>query len=92
MIRKDPTNKSSLVVAGFTGNQDKGFPNLEIVRNVGIENPDVLFFSGDQIYENVGGYGIIRKGVEKPVLNYLRKWYLLGWSFGDLTDSMITTP
>ena len=90
LIRKDPVNQSSLVVAGFTGNQDTGFPNLEIVRNVGIENPDMLFFSGDQIYENVGGYGIIREGVKRPVLNYLRKWYLLGWSFGDLMKDRIT--
>ena len=89
-IRKDPVDKESIVVAGFTGNQDTGFPNLEIVRNVNIQNPDVLFFSGDQIYEGVGGYGIIREGVERPVLNYLRKWYLLGWSFGDLMRDRIT--
>lgn len=89
-IRKDPVDKESIVVAGFTGNQDTGFPNREIVRNVTIQNPDVLFFSGDQIYEGVGGYGIIREGVERPVLNYLRKWYLLGWSFGDLMRDRIT--
>ena len=89
-IRKDPVEKESIVVAGFTGNQDTGFPNREIVRNVNIQDPDVLFFSGDQIYENVGGYGIIREGVERPVLNYLRKWYLLGWSFGDLMRDRIT--
>ena len=90
IIRKDPVEKDSLIVAGFTGNQDTGFPNREIVRNVGIQDPDVLFFSGDQIYENVGGYGIIRKGVERPILNYLRKWYLLGWSFGDLMRDRVT--
>jgi alkaline phosphatase D len=90
VIRRDPVEKDAVVVAGFTGNQDTGFPNLEITKNVGIQDPDVLFFSGDQIYEGVGGYGIIRDGVERPVLNYLRKWYLLGWSFGDLMRDRVT--
>jgi len=83
-VRKDPVDKDTLVIAGFTGNTDYGFPNREIVRNVGIHDPDVLFFSGDQIYESVGGYGIIRTPADRAILNYLRKWYMLGWAFGDL--------
>ena len=55
VIRKDPVNKQEIVVAGFTGNKDTAFPNSTLVKNVTIVNPDVLFFSGDQIYENVGG-------------------------------------
>ena len=47
-------------------------------------NPDLLFFSGDQIYESVGGYGIHRTPVELATLNYLRKIYLWGWAFRDL--------
>ncbi len=82
-IRRDPIDRP-LVVAGFTGNQDYAFPNNEIVGNLEIQNPDVLFFSGDQIYEGVGGYGIHREPTDLATLNYLRKWYLLGWSFGDL--------
>ncbi len=82
-IRKDPVDHD-LVVAGFTGNTDYGFPNLEIVNTVSHQNPDLLFFSGDQIYESVGGYGIIRKPVDRAILNYLRKWYLFGWAFRDL--------
>lgn len=90
-IRAEPAGKP-LVVAGFTGNQDYVFPNNAVVRNVRVQNPDVLFFSGDQIYEAVGGYGIVRAptdtadraGIRRATLNYLRKWYLLGWAFGDL--------
>ena len=82
-IRKDPVDHD-LVVAGFTGNTDFGFPNLEIVNTVTHQNPDVLFFSGDQLYESVGGYGIIRKPFDRAILNYLRKWYLFGWAFRDL--------
>ncbi len=83
-IRRDPVDKSDIVVAGFTGNQDTGFPNLPTVKNLVHHNPDLLFFSGDQIYENVAGFGIQRLPVETAALDYLRKWYLVGWSFGDL--------
>lgn len=83
-IRKDPKDKESISVAGFTGNQDTAFPNATLVRNVSVTNPDVLFFSGDQLYEGVGGYGIHREPVDLAVLNYLRKIYLWGWAFRDL--------
>ena len=83
-VRREPDMNTPLVVAGFTGNTDTGFPNREIARNVEIQDPHILFFSGDQIYEFVGGYGIIRQPDKPAVLNYLRKWYLFGWAFGDL--------
>ena len=89
-VRREPVEKETLVVAAFTGNKDTGFPNSDIVRNVGFDNPDVLFFSGDQIYEDVAGYGIQRLPVETAALDYLRKWYLLGWAFGDLMRDRVT--
>ena len=88
-IRKDPIDRP-LVVAGFTGNKDEGFPNVEINRNIAIHNPDVLFFSGDQIYENVGGYGIIRTPADRSILNYLRKIWLWGFSFRDVMRDRVT--
>jgi alkaline phosphatase D len=90
IIRKDPKEKKEIVVAGFTGNKDTAFPNAKLVKNVGIVNPDVLFFSGDQIYEDVGGYGIHRNPVDLAVLNYLRKIYLWGWAFRDLMRDRFT--
>ncbi|MBI1903839.1 MAG: alkaline phosphatase D family protein [Planctomycetia bacterium] len=83
-VRKDPVAKEEIVVAGFTGNTDTGFPNVLVARNVAILDPDVLFFSGDEIYENVGGYGIFRQPVKLAALNYLRKIYLWGWAFRDV--------
>ncbi|MCB0855357.1 MAG: alkaline phosphatase D family protein, partial [Bacteroidetes bacterium] len=83
-IRKNPIDKKELVVAGFTGNNDLGFPNKDLTDNVVLQNPDVLFFSGDQIYEGVGGYGTQRAPLEKACLDYLRKWYLFGWTYRDL--------
>lgn len=84
VIRKNPVDKEELVVAGFTGNNDLGFPNSDLFENVQKQNPDMLFFSGDQIYERVAGYGIQTTPISKAALDYLRKWYLYGWAFGDL--------
>ena len=83
-IRKEPAGRP-LVVAGFTGNTDPAFPNAKLAENVGIHDPDLLVFTGDQIYEGVGGYGIHRSPVPLATLNYLRKWWLCGWAFRDLT-------
>jgi len=83
-IRKDPVDKDPIVVAAFTGNADYAFPNLDLVRHVTVHDPDVLFFSGDNIYENVGGYGCQRSPLDQAVLGYLRKWYFFGWAYADL--------
>jgi len=82
-VRKNPTDRE-LVVAGFTGNTDTGFPNTAVATNVAAMNPDVLLFTGDQIYEQVGGYGIHRGPVDVATVNYLRKFYLFGMAFGDI--------
>ncbi len=84
LIRKEPFHKKEIVVAAFTGNNDLGFPNNDIVESVKYHNPDLIFFSGDQIYEGVGGYGAQRAPFDKACLDYLRKWYLYGWAYGDL--------
>jgi hypothetical protein len=84
IIRREPWDKNEIVIAGFTGNNDLGFPNNELVQAVKYHNPDILFFSGDQIYERVAGYGVQRSPVHKAILDYLRKWYLYGWAYGDL--------
>ena len=57
-------------------------------------NPDILYFSGDQIYEQNGGYPVKRSPVETSILNYLGKYYMFGWAFGDLMKNRptIVTP
>lgn len=84
VIRKNPTEKDEIVVAGFTGNNDLGFPNNDIVEQLWHHDPDFLFFSGDQLYEGVGGFGVQRSPVDKACLDYLRKWMIYGWAYGDL--------
>jgi alkaline phosphatase D len=82
MIRKEPVNKEELVIGAFTGNNDFGFPNNDITSQLRYQDPDLLFFSGDQIYERVAGFGVERNPLDIAVLDYLRKWYLYGWAYG----------
>ena len=83
-VRKDPVDKEEVVVAAFTGNNDLGFPHADIVRNMQFHKPDVMAFTGDNIYERVGEYGIVREPTDLAILDYLRKWYIFGWEYGEL--------
>lgn len=82
-IRREPVDKP-LVMGGMTCQYHYGFPYRPLAENLARKNPDILYFSGDQIYEGNGGYGIIRFPAEQAILNYLGKWYMFGWAFGDL--------
>jgi hypothetical protein len=84
VIRRDPREKPKTVVAAFTGNNDLGFPHADVVKHVSVFEPDLLIFTGDQIYEPVGGFGVQRAPVDKAALDYLRKWFIYGWEFRDL--------
>ena len=82
-IRRDPVDKS-LKMGGMTCQFASSFPYTPVAKNLAFHNPDILYFSGDQIYESNGGYGIIRFPADRAILNYLGKWYMFGWAFGDL--------
>ncbi len=73
-----------LRMAALTCQNDYGFPYEPVARNVAKLKPDLVFFSGDQIYESHGGFGIIREPAEPAILNYLRKFYQFGWAFRDV--------
>ena len=90
IIRKNPLDKNELIIAGFTGNNDLGFPNQELVASVTKQNPDLLFFSGDQIYEPVGGFGNIQSPLDKAMVDYLRKWIMYGWEYRELLRNIPT--
>jgi hypothetical protein len=71
-------------IAVFSCDNGYAFPLPTLTRNVAIQNPDMLFFAGDQIYESYGGFGIVRTPVDKAMLDYLRKFYQFGWTWRDL--------
>lgn len=81
-IKANPVNRN-LRMAALTCQNDYGFPYQPVVDNVKKMHPDLVFFSGDQLYEHHGGYGIIREPADLAILNYLRKFYQFGWAFRD---------
>jgi alkaline phosphatase D len=83
-VRRDPVDKPVITVADVSCNTHQGFPNAEFVAAMASLDPDLLAFTGDQFYESSGGYGIIRTPVDKAIVDYLRKWYLHGWTWREL--------
>lgn len=76
LIRKDPVDKDEIVVAAFTGNSntDRG-PREDIIRNIKAQDPDLLFFSGDQSYDH---------------RDHTAAWLLFGRQFGEITKDRPT--
>ena len=69
-IRRDPVDKDEIVVAAFTGNSNSDRRQREdIVRNVKAQDPDLLFFSGDQSYDHK---------------EHTAAWLLFGRQFGEI--------
>jgi alkaline phosphatase D len=79
-IKANPSGRP-LRLGALTCQNDYGFPYEPVVENLLRLDPDMLYFSGDQLYENHGGYGLIRDPAGPAILNYLRKFYQFGLSF-----------
>lgn len=82
-IRKEPRGRP-LQFGGLTCQHASAFPYTPLVQNLVKHNPDMLYFSGDQLYEGNGGYPIKRAPEDISILSYLGKWYMFGWAFGDI--------
>ena len=82
-IRQEP-NDRPLRFGGLTCQEWAGYPYRPLVENLEKSNPDMLYFSGDQLYEGNGGYPIKREPEDSAILNYLGKWYMFGWAFGNI--------
>lgn len=82
-IKANPEGRP-LRMAALTCQNDYAFPYAPVAENVRKLDPDLVFFSGDQIYENHGGFGIIRDDAPRAILNYLRKYYQHGWAFREV--------
>ncbi|MBU2918827.1 alkaline phosphatase D family protein [Psychrosphaera sp. F3M07] len=82
MIRANPSGRK-MRMASLTCQNDYAFPYEPVANNVVKMDPDLVLFSGDQLYENHGGFGMIRVPAKMAILNYLRKYYQFGWAFRD---------
>jgi hypothetical protein len=83
-IKKDPIDKDTIVVAAFTGNSiypghGGDIPKADIVENIKKLKPDLLFFSGDQVYDHNRHYAY---------------WLKFGRDFGEIIRNIptITIP
>jgi hypothetical protein len=79
-IRRDPVDKEEIVVAAFTGNsnRDRG-PRPDMIANLKKQDPDLLFFSGDQVYDH---------------FKHFPSWLQFGRQFGEIIKDRptITIP
>ena len=79
-VRANPVGKREIVVAAFTGNsnQDRRL-KPDLIGNLRAQDPDVLFFSGDQVYDHT---------------DHLGAWLLFGRQFGEIIKDrpMISIP
>lgn len=87
-IRKEPTDRDQLKMTAVACVNDKWFPYTEAVEQMLSQDPDILFFAGDQIYESNSGGEVLPAETEDQVpaamANYLAKWRKFGLTFRDL--------
>jgi len=87
-FRAEPKQDETLKLAGLTGMKDLFWPWKEAVEEIIAHDPDIVFFSGDQIYENDYKSGKFiastRKDVPKGMKNYLEKYRKFGQAVREL--------
>ena len=103
-ILHNPVDKEEIVVAAFTGNSNTygsfgkyysftknrlWFPHSDLVERVRTFKPDLLVFTGDQVYEG-RPTSPDRSGKFSSYLDYLYKWYMFCWAYRDLTRDVPT--
>ena len=98
-IAANPVNKDELVLASlscvqqingalaanptYRWNYNVNFPHADLTPNLKAHNADLYFFAGDQIYEG-NPTRIVRGPDDEAELDYLYKWFLWCWAFGDV--------
>lgn len=93
-IRPEPQTDEKIKLGLFSCNQDHGFPDVDLRKNILEHKIDAALFLGDQFYEGFGGFGVEKTNLERSTLDYLRKWYMFGWSYRDVFRDvpMISIP
>lgn len=88
IFRAEPADGSTLKLAGLSCHKDIGWPWREAIAEVINHDPDLVFFSGDQIYENDYNSPMFRaidaEDVPKGMANYLEKFRKFGEAFREL--------
>jgi alkaline phosphatase D len=83
LVRAVPGRDRPLTIASLSCNDSTGFPHGLLEENVRAHRPDFITFHGDQIYEEIGGYGqiITQQPTLRATISYLRKYAMHGWTW-----------
>lgn len=85
-FRAEP--KQGLKLAALSCHKDIGWPWKEAIAELLSHDPDLVFFSGDQIYENDYGSPMFRaqtvEDLPRGMKNYLEKYRKFGEAFREL--------
>lgn len=88
IFRAEPKMGSVLKLAALSCHKDIAWPWKEAIAEVISHDPDLVFFSGDQIYENDYGSPMFRaqtaEEVPRGMKNYLAKYRKFGEAFREL--------
>lgn len=88
IIRADPVDQSVLKLMAISCVNDKKFPYRKTVEQMVAQNPDLVFFAGDQLYQTNSGGETLEAETEAEVVpamkSYLAKWRKFGLTFRDL--------
>jgi PhoD-like phosphatase len=98
-IKANPVNKDEIVVASlscvqqingaiganqtYRWNYNVNFPHADLTPNLKKHDADLFFFAGDQVYEG-NPTRVVREPQDEAELDYLYKWSLWHWAFGDV--------
>jgi hypothetical protein len=108
IIAQEPRERDEFIVAAFTGNSNSHgnigrdsfdfinrmwFPHEDLTASVAIHQPDMLVYTGDNVYEGRPTRPDMSSG-QNTALDYLYKWYLFLWAHGGLTRNIpaVTIP
>lgn len=87
LIRAMPTT-SQFKLAVFSCDEGYLFPMTGVVAQVKQQNPDMIAFVGDQIYEESAGFDVGENisparfaTTANSMLDFLHKWYRFGWTW-----------
>ncbi|MFC2098167.1 hypothetical protein ACFLSP_00345 [Bacteroidota bacterium] len=102
VIVQDPRDRDEIILAAFTGNSNSHgsigrnsfdfadrlwFPHEDLTSYVAKHQPDMLFYSGDNVYEGRPTPPDLSSELNTG-LDYLYKWYLFLWAHGELTRNI----
>ena len=88
IFRAEPKEGTVLKLAGLSCHKDIAWPWKEAIGELIVHDPDLVFFSGDQIYENDYGSPMFlattKEEVPQGMKNYLTKYRKFGEAFREL--------